>query len=182
MFVYYDESVNRVFVPVRWVAEALGADVRWDGKKQSVYIEDNRRQSLQERVQLLEQFHAPASGKETAETWAKAVQMRNGAVQYSLLSPEMQKATLAQFEEIHWVPGVSSPWTEKYSVTPLSVKNKNEESFSIEFQLATSTGDAGSGKVKITVTEQNGEWRITEIGIEENGSLPDLILPPSKTG
>jgi hypothetical protein len=77
--------------------------------------------------------------------------MRNGAVQYSLLSPELQKATLAQFEEVHWVPGVSSPWTEKYTVTPLTSDNRNEASFSIEFQLAASTGDAGSGKGKITV-------------------------------
>jgi len=37
---YFDERVNRVYVPVRAVSEALGRRVEWDGASQTVYIRD----------------------------------------------------------------------------------------------------------------------------------------------
>lgn len=168
---------DRVFVPIRWVAEALGADVKWEEDRQSVSIEDRGRQSAEARLQLLEQFLSPASAAETADMWAKAVQKRNGAVQFSLLSPELQELTIDGFEEMHWVPGVSSPWTNDYTVTALSSQDETEQLFRVEFHMATSTGNAGSGSVQITVGNRDGKWLITDMGKAEGTSYPDLILP-----
>ncbi|ALS29081.1 copper amine oxidase [Paenibacillus sp. 32O-W] len=169
---------GRVLVPIRWVAEALGADVKWDKNSQSVRIEDQGGQSASQRLELIERFYAPESAKEAAETWAEAVKQRNGAVQYSLLSPEAQKATIDEFEQWNWVPGVSSPWTDKYTVSLLSSNNKDRYVYTVEFQMKTSTGDAGKGNVEVTVVYKDDRWVITDIEPDPDAkSLPDLVLP-----
>jgi len=55
---------GRAMVPVRWVAEALGAVVEWDEESGSVFINTPQPDLLRRRVSLLEEAVAPDSPQE----------------------------------------------------------------------------------------------------------------------
>lgn len=80
---------GRVMVPVRWVAQALGANVAWEEETQSVKIEKQESTSLERRLELLERAVAAQTPDQAVETWAKGVKTRNGALQFAMFSPEL---------------------------------------------------------------------------------------------
>lgn len=107
---------NRVMVPVRLVAEAFGAEVKWEEEKNSVWIDTPELESLQRQVKLLHEAVAPATPREAVEKWAEGVKERNGALQYAVLSPELKEQNLSGYESWGWVTGASSPWIEHYII------------------------------------------------------------------
>lgn len=135
--------------------------------------------SLQRQVELLQDWIAPQSANEAVQTWAKAVKMRNGAVQFAVLSQELQEQTKGKFEEQNWVTGLSSPWVDKYSILKKSKMDKGIEAYTVEFRLATSTGYAGSVKAFLTIENLNGKWLITGIKGEGSNSLEGITVVPS---
>lgn len=135
--------------------------------------------SLQRQLELLQDWMAPQSAKEAVQTWAKAVKMRNGAVQFAVLSQELQEQTKGIFEEQNWVTGLSSPWVEKYSILKKSKTDKGIEAYTVEFRLATSTGYAGSVKAYLTIENLNEKWKITEIKGDGSNSLEGITVVPS---
>ena len=89
-------------------------------------------QLLLQRVSLLESALAPTTPAAVVKAWAEAAKNRNGAVQYMLLCPNLQKANLAQLKELNWVTGVSSPWISGYKILPTKITNK----FAIQYQFS----------------------------------------------
>jgi len=85
---------NRTMVPIKWVAEALGAEVKWEAETRSVviytYVPESN--SLSRQITLLQKALAPTTPGEAVEKWAKGVKERNGALQYAVLSPELKNA------------------------------------------------------------------------------------------
>ncbi|MGE5416099.1 MAG: hypothetical protein ACM3UZ_04930, partial [Acidobacteriota bacterium] len=78
----------------------------------------------------------------------------------------------------------SSPWVVKYTVTPIGRPAKSVYLFEVRFEMATSTGDAGTEIAHLTVSEATNEygqgvWGITEIKRFElqNASGIDLLFP-----
>lgn len=174
---------DRAMVPIRWVAEALGAKVDWDNEAHSVKIDMPDGHSLERQVELLRDWIAPESADAAVQTWAKAVQQRNGAVQLAVLAPELQQQTRAQYEEMNWVTGVSSPWVDSYTISK-GTPAGDGLAYDVEFKLATSTGSAGSGSVKVTVGQAGGKWAI--VGLEEPsggaGQLSGIVIFPAAPG
>jgi len=174
---------GRTMVPIRWVAEALGAKVDWDPKSQSVEIEMTDLESSQRQDELLSSWIAPQSAQEAADTWAKAVQRRNGAVQYSLLSDPLKDETRSQYEALNWVSGLSSPWVDSYKVVPAQAGN-GKSVFDVTFALTTSTGSAGSGIVSLSVVQSEKGWVIAEIRPGSGSSVLDgiVVFPETSSG
>jgi hypothetical protein len=125
------------------------------------------------RIELLESALAPASADEAVNAWAGAVKNRNGAVQYSLLSPELKKLTLKPYQAVNWVTGVSSPWVDSYQVSAGVPADDGSVAYDVTFALKTSAGDAGTGTVKVTVGQQDGNWPI--IGLEYVDDAGDVL-------
>jgi hypothetical protein len=123
------------------------------------------------RIELLESALAPASAGEAVNDWAEAVKNRNGAVQYSLLSPELKKRTLEAYRGMSWVTGVSSPWVDSYQVSEGVPSDDGSVVYDVTFALKTSTGDAGT--VKVTVGQQDGNRPIT--GLEYVDDAADVL-------
>lgn len=73
------------------------------------FADEPQLKDLEQRVNLLEMAFAPNSPQEMVETFAKAIKQRNGAVQYMLMCPALQKEHLALFQGTNWVTGTSSP-------------------------------------------------------------------------
>ena len=96
-------------------------------------------QRLIQRVNLLENAFLPSTPQALVTIFAKAVQNRNGAVQYMLFCPTLQKKYLAQYEEMNWVSGTSSP-----SLTNYQLHQTSANQFSIHFILSLQGKPAGT--------------------------------------
>ncbi|MBC7325424.1 MAG: copper amine oxidase N-terminal domain-containing protein, partial [Moorella sp. (in: Bacteria)] len=159
---------ERVMVPVRWAAEALGAGVEWEEATRTVKIEAPPVDSLRRRLVLLEKALKPASPEEAVRNWATAVQTRNGAWQYVLLAPDLQERYRPDYERTGWVTGVSSPWVDKYTILEQKEDKEGNWLFTVQFDLLASTGPAGSYVHHITVRLRDGGWYITAIDSTED--------------
>ena len=113
----------------------------------------------QRRISLLEKALTPETAQDVALTWAKGVQTRNGALQFALLSPELQTKMKADYLAMNWVTGVSSPWVDSYKISR-QVQQGQEWEFEIEYQMMTSTGHAGTLSDRIRVAQLKGD-RVT---------------------
>jgi hypothetical protein len=178
---------GRVLVPIRWVAQALGANVDWEENTRSVKIDAPQatlpQTSLERQISLLQQALAPQTPEEAAETWARGVKMRNGALQFAVLSPKLQEQKRADYEALGWVTGTSSPWVDSYKIVGQSRKDDSSWEYQVQLALKTSTGDAGSTMATLLVKQYDESWFIAQISEEHlppttanhDISLPGLI-------
>lgn len=150
---------GHTMVPVRSIAEALGAKVNWNEERQTVRIESD----WEQQISLLQQGYASRTPQEAAQTWAEAVKNRNGAVQFAVLSPELKEQTREHYERIHWVTGISSPWVERFQIADEREAGEHRWEFDLEFQMKTSTGSAGLATARLTAEQIEGTWYITQV-------------------
>ncbi|MGB9866499.1 MAG: sigma factor regulator N-terminal domain-containing protein [Bacillota bacterium] len=171
---------GRVMVPLRWVAEALGARVEWDETTRTVTIASQQSWSAvvdaaERRAAMLERCLRPESPAWVAHTWARAVKERNGALQFALLSPELRAKYRSAFERCGWVTGVSSPWVESYAVTCVG-RSDGVYTYEIRFRMVASTGYAGEYSARVVVTEWYDEaagskkWLVSEVNYPYEGA------------
>jgi hypothetical protein len=125
-------------------------------------------QLQQRRISLLENALVPQTAREAAQTWAKGIKTRNGALQFAVLSPELRSKMEADYGKLNWVTGASSPWVESYKITR-QVQQGGGWEFEIQYQMMTSTGSAGTqtdrirvNKLPIDDTHPEG-WYITQL-------------------
>ena len=154
---------GRAMAPVRRVAEALGAEVKWDERTREVWIYSPKLDSLQRQITLLQQALAPATPGEAVEKWAKGVKERNGALQFAVLAPELQEQSRSGLESRGWVTGVSSPWVESFEIGGETVTGDGAREYAVRFHWATSTGPAGPSTTKVTVRQYGGNWYVAQI-------------------
>lgn len=95
------------------------------------------------RIFMLEYALAPANPEAVATAWADAAKNRNGAVQYMLMCPDLQKANLSNLEALNWVTGVSSPWISSTKIISVE-KKENGSDFSVQYEFSLSSGVVGS--------------------------------------
>jgi hypothetical protein len=103
---------------------------------------DPQVQLLNQQMTLLQNMYAPTSVKALVNTYAAAVQQRNGAVQYSLLCSDLQAQRLANFQANNWVTGTSSP-----SVSSYTIRNTGHNHFRITYAM-TLQGQPGGKMVE----------------------------------
>jgi hypothetical protein len=120
----------------------------------NLMAENMSQAQLERRISMLEFALAPTNPKGVATAWAEAAKNRNGAVQYMLLCPELQKANLNTLEGLNWVTGVSSPQIKGYKISAPHQKDQNWE-FDIQYQLAMSGKTVGVTNDHIQVTKVN---------------------------
>jgi len=122
------------------------------------FAEDSR------QIYMLETALAPRYPILVAETWARAAKNRNGAVQYMMMCPDLQKKHLSNLKDLNWVTGVSSPWIANYKII-VQTKKSAASQFTIEYQLADGSGKAGNSIDHISVIPaQNSsqQWCINQ--------------------
>jgi len=156
---------DRTMVPVRWVAEALGAEVKWEAETSSVviYAYTPGSDSLARQIILLQKALAPTTPGEAVEKWARGVKGRNGALQYAVLSSELKKQKLSGYERVGWVTGVSSPWVESLKISNGVKMQDGTWEYEVQFTQVASTGPAGTFVAKVTVKQDGQNWYISQI-------------------
>ena len=129
--------------------------------------------SLQRQVILLQDSFAPKTPKLAVETWAKGVQTRNGALQFAVLSKDLREKERANYEGSGWVTGQSSPWVDQFNIIRNSKLGNEEWEYEVQFELATSTGKAGTNLTQVDVKKYEDSWYISQIKSNTGGFFPN---------
>ncbi|OQB25529.1 MAG: hypothetical protein BWY11_00289 [Firmicutes bacterium ADurb.Bin182] len=101
--------------------------------------------------------------------WAKGLKKRNAAMQYSVLSNKLKNPYKKQLEKTfpNWVTGVSSPWVEDVTIAGAEKPAENEYVFDLKVYTMTSAGPAGEYDARLTVSLEDGFWRISDIDMDK---------------
>lgn len=100
---------------------------------------NQKQPDIEKRLKLLEFALISQSPGEVANTWAKGVMTRNGALQYAVLCNDLQSKYKSAFESWNWQTGVSSPWVDSYKISSEEQQNDGTWKFTIEFHYTDST-------------------------------------------
>lgn len=170
---------GRVMVPIRNIAEAFGAEVKWDGDTKTVYIES--KDGTNSQITYLEQALAPKSPISAVNSWAEGVKMRNGAWQYAVMTPELQKKHHDEFVAMNWSTGTSSPWVKEYKASEIGNPDKNTTIYEVEFTWSDSTMSTSTTKEYVTVKNSEGTWLVSAIDqIHVRGNISTITLDDNK--
>jgi hypothetical protein len=158
---------GRTMVPVRWVVEALNVNavVKWEAETRSViiYTYIPASDSLSRQITLLQDALASTTPGEAVEKWAKGVKERNGALQYAVLSPELKKQKLSDYEHVGWVTGGSSPWVKDFKILKETKINEGLREYEVQFFWVASDGFAETTVANLTVKQDGQNWYISQI-------------------
>ncbi|MCR4419434.1 MAG: stalk domain-containing protein [Clostridia bacterium] len=159
---------GRVMVPVRWVAEALGAKVEWDARTGEVRVTpaaDPPEVAARKELELLSLgLRAVAGPRELVEKYAQALKSRNGALARAYLAPELKEQVLPG------VIGVSTP------ITAVEIEEKGAYGANRSFLLRAYFGAYGDrapalafSQVVTVAPENGGRYLIVDvIALEDN--------------
>lgn len=173
---------GKVVAPVREIAEALGAEVKWNGERGAVEVSAPETDSLKQQIQLLQSAVAAQTPEEAVETWVKGVQTRNGALQYAMLSKRQRELQLKALESVHWVTGTSSPWVQQYRISEATVNDDGSRTFQVQLDYRTSTDINEPERwdqipaFPVVVQKEDEVWRIASFPYEwayQSAELPD---------
>lgn len=182
---------GRIFAPVRALAEAMGAKVSWDKESNQVHITGND-QSMQ--IAQLELALAPKNSLAAVDSWAKAVQGRNGAWQYAVMTPDLKKKSYDNFVSFNWVTGTSSPWVKSYEVKEQGKQDDSSYRYSVKFTWTDSTNTASETTQYVTVKNIDGTWlvdsvdnldlkgKITKVNVSGENLIDSIFVEGSGTG
>ena len=181
---------SRIYMPVRALAEAMGAKVSWDKESNQVNITGND-QSMQ--IAHLELALAPKSSLDAVNSWAKAVQGRNGAWQYAVMTPDLKKKSYDDFVSMNWSTGTSSPWVKSFEVTEQGKLDDNDTRYSVKFTWTDSTNATSESTQYVTVKNIDGTWlvdsiknldlkgKITKVNTSGENLIDSIFVEGSKT-
>lgn len=148
---------GRTIGSIRDVAKALGASIEWDNTTQTVKITDKEKQELKRRIELLEMALISDSPEGVANTWAKGVMSRNGALQYAVLCDNLKAKYKSAYEPWDWITGASSPWIDSYQISSGEQQTDDTWKFSIKFHWTDSTNYSNYSTLEVIIGEKQVE-------------------------
>jgi len=106
--------------------------------------------------------------EDAATVWAEGLKRRSGAYQYAVLGKKLRAQFSASWEKNYpnWVTGLSSPWVESYEIVSRTEIGKSLYLYELKLSLATSAGPAGSYPALLTLSMENGFWRIIALTVD----------------
>lgn len=155
----------------------LGAKVKWDENAKSVFVEAKETEAQQTQVRLLEEALTQKGPLNAAETWAEGVKMRNGALQYAMMSPELKKESYSGLVDSNWSTGASSPWVKSYEIIEKYSFNNERYRFEINFSYTDSTKKTFSIIEYVTIANFDGNWLVSSIEkVEVKGEITKITF------
>lgn len=149
------------YVPIQYFTQDLGENVVFDtSSSDELLIKLYSKAGYEDNFsRLITKFELPMTAEDAVNMYAEAVKMRNGAIQYGLLSDELRDEKYNEFKELGFVTGTSSPWVDSYEI-----ENIGDNSFKIIFNLRTSVPtDSITSTVKVKLIQDGEYWRISSI-------------------
>ena len=149
------------YVPIQYFTEVLGEDVSFGslGADKTIIRAYTKSDFANNFYNLIKELEMPTTIEDAVNGYAEAVKMRNGAIQYGLLSDELREEKYQEFRELAFVTGTSSPWVDGYEIVKIK-----DYLYQIEFTLKTSMPDDELTSVINLELEQYGPyWRIKSL-------------------
>lgn len=154
-----------------WYVSSTGGYGSPSSNAKALKSDSTTEASLQRLVQLLQKAVAPTSPRNAADTWAKGIETRNGALQFATLTPVLQKKMKNQYESWQWTTGTSSPWVKKFSISIGKKVSDTAYAFVITYTWTDSTDKTTNTTSTIEVTKLHGNWYISNMGNKGNQRL-----------
>jgi len=108
---------------------------------------------------LIKDYKSVANADEAVNMFANAVKMRNGVVQFGLMSDELRKDNYANLSDLNFVTEILSPWAVKYEIS-----NTNNNDYVIKFNFKTSIeGDENERIYYISLSQVGMYWKVESL-------------------
>jgi len=177
---------GRTMVPVRWIAEALGADVTWDDKTRTVSI--NRKSFASDAAQAAE----------LAENFGSSLKNVSLLASENIVKESLQEnygefvapALLTRWQnDPQNAPGrvASSPWPERIEI--LNIEKLSALKYEIKGEIIEVTsvelvngGAAAKRPVTLIVENLDNRWLITDVKIEDYPDTAATIYKNTQFG
>lgn len=154
--------VNGVtYVPIEYFTQDLGENVVFDtSSSDELLIKLYSKAGYEDNFsRLITKFELPMTAEDAVNMYAEAVETRNGAVQYGLMSDELRDEKYDEFMDLWFVTGTSSPWVDSYKI-----ENTGDNSYKIVFDLKTSViTEVITTTVNLKLVQDGEYWRISTI-------------------
>lgn len=140
--------------------------------KQNISLVSNRADMCKIRNDLLitaMDFIGVCSACDAVDVWAKGVIMRNGAMQYSVMTKQLKSTYQKQLESTfpNWVTGVSSPWVSDYVISEIKKISESTVLYTLSFSTKTSEGFYKKYKAELTVVKNEDFYRISSVSTDK---------------
>ncbi len=123
---------------------------------------------MQSQLNSFQRYFTADTPREIVDIWAKGVKNRNGAVQYTVLSPDLQAKVLPKFTASGWDTGTSSPWVRSILIREMG-KEGDSYTYKATVTMATSN-DSQETQLRVSVQQNAGKWCITSITTSDGQS------------
>ncbi len=157
------------YLPMDWLGYLFNARVSYNEAVNILSIQTPDLEQIKSEIERIENALIPDSAEEAVKLWGRGMQTRNGALQYSALSPLLRQEAdkSAYVRQSYWVTGCSSP-----QVGPITIESRNELS-DTKVEYTISFPEIFSGQTHAIATEKmvveklsddgSAGWFITQI-------------------
>lgn len=111
--------------------------------------------------------------EQAADVWARGLMERSAAMQYAVMTASLREEYIESLAKNapNWVTGVSSPWVSGYTVEQVQETATDRRVYTVSVKTQTSTGPAGKYRAVLSLQEDNGFWRISDISADNELSV-----------
>ncbi len=146
------------YLPMDWLGYLFNARVSYNEAANILSIQTPDLGQIKSEIERIENALIPDSAEEAVKLWGRGMQTRNGALQYSALSPQLRQEAdkSAYVRQSYWVTGCSSP-----QVGPITIESRNELS-DTKVEYTISFPEIFSGQTHAIATEKMVVEKLTD--------------------
>ncbi len=165
---YSFENYNgHFYVPMDWLVYLFLANVNYSQATNQLSIQVSDLKEVEQHLAIIEDALMPATPQEAMQLWGRGEQIRNGALQYAVLSPELRRQAAKRVHEAGWTTGYSSPWVGSMTVKEEKKLSDTAVEYTVTFPEETSVPPHTTATEKFVVRKltMDGKegWFITEM-------------------
>lgn len=156
-FALYDYKIinGTLFVDHNWLNTLFLANTKYEDAADTLDITYMTSEEIYNNIETLEKIIKPVTAEEAIALWIRGQQMRSGALQYIILSPQLKKEAMSKIESQGWVTGGSSPSLGKAKILDTKKIDDNTISYIIQYDEILSGALYNQFEETITVQKQS---------------------------
>lgn len=164
-----ENNQGHYYLPMEWLEYLFNVKVNYNAAANVLSIQTPDMEKIKDQIAQIENILISSSPDEAIKLWGRGEQIRNGALQYAALSPQLRREAdkTYQIRRNYWVTGGSSP-----HVGPITIEHRDKLSdtkieYTLSFQEVTNHPPYTTATEKMVVEKLsvNGRegWYITQI-------------------
>lgn len=170
-FMMYDCQIidSCLYVPLSKAASIGANTASYDANTQTITIDSTTTKEFQNKIANLQEALYPKTPEETLALWIRGQQVRSGALQYAMLSPELQQHILPEVKARGWVTGGSSPTLRGGKVITTQIEKVDNQTirYTVQYESMLQNEVYETLTQVITIThfddDTTGHWLVTNV-------------------